>query len=208
MSSSSAAALPDSSPRASWPPRARRSRPRGARRIGVPVHCTGVLGLDAFDELDLPGAPSSAPRTPRASSPRRQRRRHRRRARARGGRRSRDLRPRSRRIGRAAGATIRTGARVAASRASRSRSPSRTADAGGVTDARARCVLACGANYRFNRALGLGVPSVFVHSAQLEVAVSPTRSSGGAPRAQGRARRVRVGGAVRTRRARRSRASA
>ena len=22
--------------------------------IGVPVHCTGVLGLDAFDELDLP----------------------------------------------------------------------------------------------------------------------------------------------------------
>ena len=22
--------------------------------IGVPVHCTGLLGLDAFDELDLP----------------------------------------------------------------------------------------------------------------------------------------------------------
>ena len=22
--------------------------------IGVPVHCTGVLGLDAFDELQLP----------------------------------------------------------------------------------------------------------------------------------------------------------
>jgi flavin-dependent dehydrogenase len=30
-------------------------------------------------------------------------------------------------------------------------------------------VLACGASYRFNRALGLGVPSVLVHSAQLEV---------------------------------------
>ena len=34
-------------------------------------------------------------------------------------------------------------------------------------DARA-CVLACGANYRFNRQLGLGVPRAFVQSAQLE----------------------------------------
>jgi flavin-dependent dehydrogenase len=30
------------------------------------------------------------------------------------------------------------------------------------------CVLACGANYRFHRALGLGAPAVFLQSAQLE----------------------------------------
>src|SRR5207344_3227599 len=29
-------------------------------------------------------------------------------------------------------------------------------------------VLACGANYRFHKALGLGAPSVFLQSAQLE----------------------------------------
>ena len=27
---------------------------KSTTQIGVPVHCTGVLGLDAFDELDLP----------------------------------------------------------------------------------------------------------------------------------------------------------
>ncbi len=31
------------------------------------------------------------------------------------------------------------------------------------------CVIACGANYRFNRHLGLGLPRLFVHSAQREV---------------------------------------
>src|SRR5262249_8832664 len=30
------------------------------------------------------------------------------------------------------------------------------------------CVLACGANYRFNRQLGLGVPRAYLQSAQLE----------------------------------------
>jgi flavin-dependent dehydrogenase len=30
------------------------------------------------------------------------------------------------------------------------------------------CIIACGANYRFNRTLGLGVPRAFVQSAQLE----------------------------------------
>src|SRR5690606_28770507 len=30
-------------------------------------------------------------------------------------------------------------------------------------------VLACGANYRFNRMLGLGLPSAYVQSAQIEV---------------------------------------
>ena len=40
--------------------------------------------------------------------------------------------------------------------------------ASAAVDARV-CVLACGASYRFNRALGLGVPRAFVQSAQLEV---------------------------------------
>lgn len=37
----------------------------------------------------------------------------------------------------------------------------------GTVQARA-CVLACGAHYRFHRALGLGLPDVFLQSAQLE----------------------------------------
>ena len=41
-------------------------------------------------------------------------------------------------------------------------------------DVRARAaVLACGASYRFNRALGLGVPGVLVHSAQVELPFPP-----------------------------------
>jgi flavin-dependent dehydrogenase len=41
---------------------------------------------------------------------------------------------------------------------------------GGAAEIEARaCILACGASYRFNRELGLGVPRAFVQSAQLEV---------------------------------------
>jgi flavin-dependent dehydrogenase len=40
-------------------------------------------------------------------------------------------------------------------------------DGGASIEARA-CVIACGANYRFNRQLGLGVPRAFLQSAQLE----------------------------------------
>ena len=42
-----------------------------------------------------------------------------------------------------------------------------TVDDGATIEARA-CVLACGANYRFNRQLGLGVPRAFLQSAQVE----------------------------------------
>jgi flavin-dependent dehydrogenase len=46
--------------------------------------------------------------------------------------------------------------------------------AGKTTPLHARAaILACGASYRFNRALGLGVPSVLVHSAQLEIPFPP-----------------------------------
>jgi flavin-dependent dehydrogenase len=65
-----------------------------------------------------------------------------------------------------AGATIHTGARVVSIMRSGRAVTIRTTDA--TIEARA-AILACGASYRFNRALGLGVPDVLVHSAQLEV---------------------------------------
>ena len=136
--------------------------------IGIPVHCTGLLGAEAFDELDLPRrailATTHAARfvsadgtsvlvdaeRVRASIVDR-------------GVFDQSLAESARR----AGAEIRPGARVRAIQV----------DADGVTvsgdsapvSVRARaCVLACGASYRFNRALGFGVPPVFMQSAQLE----------------------------------------
>lgn len=140
--------------------------------VGRPAHCTGVLGHDAFAELDLPrdtilsitrsaafraghGEPVliesdrviatvvDRPRFDAALADR----------------------------ARAAGAELRTEARV----------ESITVDAACVTAAvrgaapvRARAlVLACGANYRFNRALGLGIPSAYVQSAQIEMPFAP-----------------------------------
>jgi len=135
--------------------------------IGVPVHCTGVLGLEAFEEFDLPrhSILSTAHMARFVAAD------------------GRDVAVDSDRAqaavvdrarfdqalaasGRAAGAELRSGTRV------------RTVDIDdsgvtiGIDDGpalRARaCVLACGANYRFNRQLGLGVPRSFVQSAQLE----------------------------------------
>ncbi len=136
--------------------------------VGYPVHCTGVVGREAFDELDLPRdailgyARSAAFRAPdglavvvesdhvvAAVIDR--------------GRFD-DLLAR-----RAveAGVVVETGVR--ANRIE--------VHAGGVAVStrlrdqplRARaCVLACGARYRFNRELGLGVPRTFLQSAQVE----------------------------------------
>lgn len=135
--------------------------------VGAPVHCTGVLGLDAFTELDLPrsavvGAAHSARFiAPNGSSV------------VIG-----DDGVRAAVVDRArfdgdlaesaasAGATIRTGVRV--DRLERDRDGVTAHAATGVVTARA-AILACGASYRFNRALGFGVPRVLVHSAQLEV---------------------------------------
>jgi digeranylgeranylglycerophospholipid reductase len=136
-------------------------------QIGVPVHCTGVLGLDAFDELALPRETildtAHAARFISADG-------------------STLLidheRVRAAIVDRAAfdsalaaaavsaGAEVQTGSRV--------RQIDVTADgveittAHGVLQSRA-CVMACGANYRFNRRLGLGLPRLFAHSAQREV---------------------------------------
>jgi len=136
--------------------------------IGVPVHCTGLLGLDAFDELDIPrhtilttanaarfiGTDGSsvfvdadhvrAAIVDRAEF-------------------DRSLAGSSR----AAGAELRAGARVRSISVLPDRVAVRGDGEAATLDARA-CVIACGANYRFNRSLGLGVPRAFVQSAQLE----------------------------------------
>jgi geranylgeranyl reductase family protein len=138
--------------------------------VGSPVHCTGVLGLDAFGELDLPRGPMcgvlGAARFWAAegasilveSEPIRA-------AIIDRGQFDDGLAQQAK----SAGAEIRTGSRVIRL----------DADAGGVrvrvarqpsTIAARACVLACGANYRFNLQLGLGTPRAFVQSAQIETA--------------------------------------
>jgi geranylgeranyl reductase family protein len=135
--------------------------------IGIPTHCTGLLGLEAFSELDLPRhtildttnaarfvAPDGSSVTVDAD------------------RVNAAIVDRARfdqalaDASRAAGADLRSNARVRTIEISDA-GVTVTADGGGALTARA-CVLACGANYRFNRQLGLGVPRSFVQSAQLE----------------------------------------
>jgi digeranylgeranylglycerophospholipid reductase len=136
-------------------------------RIGMPVHCTGVLGLDAFQEFDLPqrsilGTAESATFVA-----------------ADGSSVSVDA-EKARAVivdraqfdqalaegSRAAGAELRAGTRV------QSIAPGPTSvtlriEGADAIEARA-CVIACGANYRFNRQLGLGVPRAYLQSAQFE----------------------------------------
>jgi digeranylgeranylglycerophospholipid reductase len=136
--------------------------------IGVPVHCTGLLGMAAFEELALP-RDTILGITHRARFVGADRRsvlidaEHVRAAvidRA-------AFDQALARAGRDAGAELRPGTavrRVAVE-------PGRVivaVDAGEAVEARA-CVLACGASYRFHRALGLGVPRKYVQSAQVEV---------------------------------------
>ena len=135
--------------------------------IGRPVHCTGVLGAEAFDELDLPRE-SILTITGAASF----RHEH-----------AEPVIVETERIKAAvidrglfdstlavraidAGAEVRTSARVDGLDVTSSGVTVRVRD-GDTVEARA-CVLACGANYRFNRELGLGVPRAFVQTAQIE----------------------------------------
>jgi digeranylgeranylglycerophospholipid reductase len=136
--------------------------------IGVPVHCTGLLGLDAFDEIDLPrnailttthaarfvAADGSsvfidAERVRAAVVDRVVF--------------DQALAGQSRR----AGAELRPGARVRTIAIDEDRVTVTGESEAAHVEARA-CILACGASYRFNRELGLGVPRAFVQSAQLE----------------------------------------
>jgi digeranylgeranylglycerophospholipid reductase len=135
--------------------------------VGVPVHCTGVLGLDAFQEFDLPEqsilgtahvarfvAADGSDVSVDAE-----------RARAAVVDRARFDQALAA-AGRSAGAELKRGARVRTVDID-DRGVTIGIDGGPAVRARA-CVLACGANYRFNRQLGLGVPRSFVQSAQLE----------------------------------------
>jgi digeranylgeranylglycerophospholipid reductase len=134
---------------------------------GLPVHCTGVLAIEAFDEFDVPREAILNPlATARFFSP--------------SGLSISYTTPTTEALvvdrarfdqglydrAVAAGADVRLGARVQAI----------ATDATGVSvrvdggDIRSRaCVLACGANYSLHRQLGLGLPAAYLKSAQLEV---------------------------------------
>lgn len=141
--------------------------------IGEPVHCTGVLAADAFGEFRVPSnsvlnelrsvdfyAPAgfainySTPSTEAVVIDR--------------ARFDADLA----KLAISRGATIRRGARATGL----------TVDADGVTvrigadTVRARaCALACGANYAFQRRVGLGMPRLLLNSAQAELPASRLR---------------------------------
>jgi geranylgeranyl reductase family protein len=136
--------------------------------IGRPVHCTGLLGIDAFDEIDLPRhAILSTTHAARFLA-------------ADGTSVFIDAeRVRAAVVDRAvfdqsladdsrrAGADLRLGARVRSIAVAADRVTVSGESDDARVDARV-CILACGASYRFNRELGLGVPRAFVQSAQIE----------------------------------------
>jgi digeranylgeranylglycerophospholipid reductase len=135
---------------------------------GDPVHCTGVLATDAFTEFDLPRdvilnelrtarfvAPSGiavsyTSSTPEAVAVDRLR-----------------FDQQLLDVARRAGATVVMGRRVGDVQVE-SRSVRLTMADGAEIHSRS-CILACGANYTFQRRLGLGLPRVFLQSAQLEL---------------------------------------
>jgi len=136
--------------------------------VGDPVHCTGLLGLEAFDEFALPRdlilGVSGAARFWGATGE--------------------SVLVESQRVHAAvidraaldrvlADRAMTAGARLL--RGYRAERVDVTADAVSVSGREAEpaitaraCVLACGANYRFHRTLGLGLPNLFLQSAQLE----------------------------------------
>ena len=145
--------------------------------VGQPVHCTGLLGLEAFAELDLP---RETIRTTLRSA----------RFRGAGGRTIAvdaegvaaavlDRGAFDRALARQAidaGAELRCGRRAQAIAIDDSgvtvTAVTSAGDPAGTVRARA-CVLACGAQYRFNRQLGLGIPRAYLQSAQLETRFAP-----------------------------------
>jgi geranylgeranyl reductase family protein len=134
---------------------------------GDPVHCTGVLAADAFDEFDLPReavlntlshvsffAPSGEVvpyTTPDVEALVVDRRRF-------------DHQLSIQAV--QGGVSLRAGVRATEVLPARAR-VSVTFDDGRQAHARS-CILACGANYTLQRRLGLGMPEVFLQSAQVE----------------------------------------
>jgi geranylgeranyl reductase family protein len=140
-------------------------------RVGVPVHCTGILGTDV---LTLPGVPSEAvlgrPTAARFHSPSGLQLDY---AVSPGevcvvdrGAFDRGLEAAAVR----AGADVVTGTRVQQIAVGPSEVVLRTETAGrrGTLGARI-CLLACGASYRLQRSLGWGVPALYLTSAQIEM---------------------------------------
>ncbi len=137
--------------------------------VGRPVHCTGVLGFDAFAELGLPQDTILTLSTAAAF-------RHEsgepvivdtdRIIAAIVDRATFDARLAERAI--TAGVDVRTGSRVDTLHVDAYGVTVQVRDVDGPIRGRV-CVLACGANYRFNRELGLGVPRAFVQTAQVEM---------------------------------------
>ena len=140
---------------------------------GAPVHCTGVVAEDAFDEFDLPrGAILNALTTARFFGPSGA---------------SIAYSPQKLEAvvvdrcvfdrmlcerAASAGATVRAGAKITELDVSEDHVFVRPA---GHAPIKARaCILACGANYVFQRRLGLGVPSMHLQSAQIEVPATRT----------------------------------
>jgi digeranylgeranylglycerophospholipid reductase len=139
--------------------------------IGAPVHCTGVLADEALTELNLPRStvlnnlataqfhsPSgltvsyTTPATEAVVIDRLA------------------FDQEIARRARAAGATIRHDARVNAVRVT-AHDAEVELENGERIQARA-AILACGANYGFQRRLGLGLPAVYLNSAQMELPAS------------------------------------
>jgi digeranylgeranylglycerophospholipid reductase len=135
--------------------------------VGDPVHCTGILAADSFDQFDLPReAILNTLTAARFVSPSGITVRHE------------TAVPLAAVIDRpafdrslacgalAAGAEIRNGARVSALEVERSCVRATV----GATRLRARlAILACGANYAFQRRLGLGLPKLYLQTAQREL---------------------------------------
>ena len=138
---------------------------------GDPVHCTGVLAMEAFDQLDLPRSVIlNSLRTVRFFAPTGGTIEH--------------TTPETEAVvvdrlaldqalfdaSRRAGATLVTGHRATDVTVDRT---GVVVSLGDGTTVRARaCVLACGAQYAIQRRLGMGLPAVFLQSAQLELAAS------------------------------------
>lgn len=135
---------------------------------GDPVHCTGVLGLEAFNEFDIsrdailnslrtaqffgPSGASIDYSTPQVEAVVVDRRTF-----------DASLFERARQ----AGARVQIGVRITDVQVTE-RSVLVTSADGRSWDARA-CVLACGANYTLQRRLDLGMPSMYLQSAQIEL---------------------------------------
>ena len=142
--------------------------------IGSPVHCTGLLGFDAFEEFDLPrstilGEAGTARFWAAAGRSVLVRSNHVRAAVIDRGALDAALAARAER----AGASVWRGCRAETIAVGETSVLVTGRGLDAPVEARS-LVLACGARYRFHKQLGLGVPSAFLQSAQIETSFPAT----------------------------------